>query len=1411
MNSSSILNASVNVRACRAKSAPQANSAIRVALAGFRRAAILAGALALVAPLAVFAQSNAAPARITAQISESSLTTLRGNTHPLARPQYDQGAVADSLPLHRMLLLLQRSPEQEAALRTLIDQQQSKTSPNFHQWLTPQQFGQQYGPAPADIQTVSNWLQSHGFQIARVSTGGTVIEFSGTAGQVRNAFHTEIHKYLVNGEQHFANNSDPQIPTALAPVVAGTVSLHNFPRKAQSRNMGVFTKDVKTGKVTPQYTFGCKNAAGNAATCNALGPGDFANIYNVQKLWNPGIGGHVIDGTGQTIAILGDSEICTASSPDFGASYIGPLGNSVTCSSDDVATFRSLFNLPPNAPNVILDGPDPGFNSDEIEGDLDVQWAGAVAKGATIDFVIAEGTETTAGTDLAAEYVVDNNLAPVVTESFGQCESSLGNNNAYFEALLWEQAAAQGITAIVSAGDNGSAGCDDPNTQNVAVSGAAVNGIASTPFNVAAGGTDFDVTAANYQSTYWSAAPGATVGGIPDVSALSYIPETTWNDSCAQNSTGAITGCSPTNGGIAAGSGGASNCAAQDSTGACYYYPKPSWQTVASGSGLNAGTDLARDLPDVSLFSAGGYVSNSFYVICEQDQDVNDAACTLSTSGSFGFVGVGGTSAAAPTFAGMMALVNQNIAVNNPSVSGRQGNANYVLYNLAAKQNAAATSGGYSCNSSTGPNSACIFNDVTKGNNSVPCAGGSPGCSNTSSAAGVYGVEESYNVNTGALGNNLAWKTGPGLDLATGLGSVNAFNLVSNWPTAGPFTPTTTTLCLSLATSTLASCATPINITHGTKVYVNMQVNAGANPIPVSETLPTATGTDPFVPNVVEDVALIGTFPAGNPSCSVLGCNTGGVDHFTSNSYAISNSDIYPLTSGTTVGQNYFTQGLVGGTYNVVAHYSGDGTYGSSFSTTPISVTVTPEATTASPCVMVLNPFSGAVEGQVLESVSTAGALTYSCSSASSAYYGDMILLRADVFGSVSGMESASGTVTLADTLTPGGVVNPDGVLASSYPLNTEGYSEDQTTFLAVGTHSISVQYNGDASYNAMTSPSAALSFTVAAAPTTTQITAPTNGVTIGTGASVTLTAFVDTAYSTAVNFSGGSLGNPPTGTVNFVSSITGLPINTSPIAVTPTTDSAGYVAATASYTFNPSATLTVTAVYTPASGVGNYVTSCAGASPCSFPGVVINVGTAGINVTPGCNSSTISIGAAGQSGTCLITVAGLNGFSGSVTLTCGIGGGPSGAVNVPGCSFGAPDSNFTGSGNTGTFTLTSGSPTGTATLTINTTAASRLFAPGSRPHGPNWLLIAEIGAAFACMFLLTIASKERRGMVTLAAVLFIVMAAATGCSGGGSSSGGGGTGGGNPGTTLGAYTFNVTATPSGGTAQTSQITVNVN
>jgi subtilase family serine protease len=377
---------------------------------------ILVYAFVLIFQPANAAQTTRVPARITQAVDDENRVTLRGNIHPLARSENDRGIASDSQPIRRILLLLRRAPEQELALRMLLDEQQIKSSPNYHHWLTPEQLGQQFGPADSDIQAVNDWLTTQGFQVNRVAAGRTVIEFSGTAGMVRQSLHAEIHKFAANGEEHWANASDPQIPAALAPVVAGIASLNNFPRKTMSRRLGTFSRSKVNGEVRPLFTF-----TDSFGLNHAVGPTDFATIYNVPAAF---------DGSGQTIAIVGDSNI----------------------NIQDVSDFRRMFGLPALTANqlqIILDGPDPGLVPfTEGEADLDVQWAGAVAKNAIIKLVVSADTETSFGDDLSALYIVDNNLAPVMSDSFGSCEAQLGSGGNAFYNSLWEQAARAGDHGI---------------------------------------------------------------------------------------------------------------------------------------------------------------------------------------------------------------------------------------------------------------------------------------------------------------------------------------------------------------------------------------------------------------------------------------------------------------------------------------------------------------------------------------------------------------------------------------------------------------------------------------------------------------------------------------------------------------------------------------------------------------------------------------------------------------------------------------------------------------------------------------------------------------------------------------------------------------------------------------------------
>jgi hypothetical protein len=955
------------------------------------------------------AQGPVVPARITQAIDETQLVRLKGNVHPLARAEYDRGAVGDATPMKRMLLLLQRSPEQEVALQQFMAEQMSKESPNFHKWLTPQQFGQQFGPADADIQTVTSWLASQGFSGMKLSPGKNVIEFNGNVGQVRSAFHTEIHGFVVNGENRQANTSDPQIPAALTPVVAGIVSLHNFPMKSLRHTVGAFTRTAD-GRVIPQFT-------GSTNQFFAIGPTDFAKIYNIPSS---------LDGTGGNIAIVGFSSIDV----------------------NDTHAFRALFGLPVNDPVVVLNGPEPGLNGEEGEADLDVQWSGAVAPKAIIHYVLSEGTLTSDPLFLGAEYVIDNNSDDAMSLSFGACEAGLGTAANGFFNTLWEQAAAQGITVTVSAGDPGSAGCDDFNTEKVATLGLAVSGIASTPFNIAVGGTDFDDV--GNQAAFWNQNPGAN-DPVTRLSAKGYIPETTWNDSCAATATPSLlttcAGALATN--IVAGSGGPSSI-----------YAKPTWQNGQTPA------DGHRDIPDVSLFASDGPKSQSFYLVCQADALQPGSAPSCASSGPFSFFGAGGTSASAPSFAGIIALIGQSEAAAGRS--RRQGNANLVLYKIAA-------TAGQSCDSATTPltGSTCSFNDVRKGNISVPCAGGSPNCSSTTS--GTNGVLVTVNGTT----KTPAFTAATSYDLATGLGTVNVTNLATAWGTAvGGFKGTTTTLLIN-------NSAAPAVIAHGTPATAKVTVGV----------VSPATGTP------VGDVAVLG------PSGSI------GINGFCSQC---------TLSGGTTTIPGVI---LPGGTYNATAHYAGDGTFAASDSA-GVPVVVNKENSALQMGIVTFDINTG--------NLLSTNATTFVYGSP---YILRMDILNSTgtttnckplvTGGTTTGCAfDATGTITLKD--------NGNLLDGGSFPVNSEGHAEDQPIQLGVGSHPLTATYSGDNSYNPVVTP-VTDNLTVTKATTTTGVASVPSS--IASGTMVTLTATISTqsngvAPSGTVQFLNGA--TPISGTVTL-------------------------------------------------------------------------------------------------------------------------------------------------------------------------------------------------------------------------------------------------------------------------------------
>jgi uncharacterized protein (TIGR03437 family) len=652
----------------------------------------------LLLPLSLLAQ----PDRITSQINDAHRVTLSGSLPRRAQPGHDQGRADASLQLGYITLTMKPAAAQQTTLERLLSEQQDRSSPNYHRWLTPEQFGDRFGLSGGDISKVAAWLQSQGFHIEGVARARNWVAFSGSAPTAERAFGTEIHRYAAQGEQHYSNATELSIPEALADIVGSVRGLDDFWRKP--------------GKVIPEYT------PGNGV--NQLAPDDWTTIYDLKPLYNNGI-----DGTGQRLAILGTS--------DFPQSYVD--------------SFRSMFGLPPSQIEMHLVGPDPGITSSQGEAALDLEWSGAIARNATIVYVYANNFND------AAQAAIDQNLATVMSESFGTCEpeGALGNR------AMAQQANAQGITWMASSGDSGGAACDphgffgETGNSTLAVGGLAVSIPASFPEVTAVGGTEFN----EGSGQYWATSNNSNGG-----SALSYIPEMVWNE------TGA--------GGLLASGGGSS-----------IYFPKPAWQ-----AGPGVPNDNARDVPDVS-FSASG--NHDPYVVVNAN----------------GVRATGGTSASSPSFAGVVALLNQYVVSNGIQAAPGLGNINPELYRLAQS-------------------TTNVFHDITAGNNMVPCMTGSLDCS------------------TGTLGFN----AGPGYDQATGLGSIDVYNLFNQWNT--PMAVTTTIVAVN-----------PGSIALGSTVQVTAAVSAST----AGSALPTGTVTFTCRSTVLGIVPLVSSGGAAMATLTVTG------------------------------------------------------------------------------------------------------------------------------------------------------------------------------------------------------------------------------------------------------------------------------------------------------------------------------------------------------------------------------------------------------------------------------------------------------------------------------------------------------------------------------------------------------------
>lgn len=679
---------------------------------------------------------------ITQALDEHTLVQIGGNHRPEATALNDRGKVSDSLVLEHMQLLLKRSPAREQALEALIDGMHDQASPEFHQWLTPEQFGQRFGAASADVAVVSKWLTAHGFKVNVVYPSATVIDFSGSARQVLEAFHTEVHNLLVDGEHHIANMSEPQIPAAVAQAVVGVVSLHDFrPRP------------MRTART--QYTF-----TSGGQTFQALVPADLATIYNLNPLFSAGLSGQ-----GQTVVVIEDTNVFTTADWSTFRSRLGLSGFTA-------GTFTQVHPAPLSGTNNCRNPGDVVGNDGEAI--LDAEWASAAAPSAAIELASCADTTTTFGGLIAIQNLINASSTPpaIMSVSYGECEALNGATaNAAFVSA-YQQAAAEGVSVFVSSGDEGAASCDANATRST--HGIGVSGFASTPYNVAVGGTDFGDSFAGTNATYWNSTNTATFG-----SAKSYIPEIPWNDSCASaliSSTEGFTTtygtggfCNSTTGRAsflttASGSGGPSGCATGTAStsgvvsGTCAGAAKPSWQSGILGNPA----DGVRDIPDVSLFAANG-VWGHYYVYCYTNTSGGGVSCAGAPST---WAGAGGTSFSSPILAGIQAIVNQH-------TGSRWGNPNPTYYSLAKTEY--GTVGSASCNSTSGngTSSSCIFYDTTQGDIDVNCTG----THNCYRPSGTNGVLSTSNTSYAP-----AYRTGTGWDFATGIGTVNAFNLVMGWP-----------------------------------------------------------------------------------------------------------------------------------------------------------------------------------------------------------------------------------------------------------------------------------------------------------------------------------------------------------------------------------------------------------------------------------------------------------------------------------------------------------------------------------------------------------------------------------------------------------------------------------------------------
>jgi subtilase family serine protease len=710
--------------------------------------------------------AQTAVARITTDIDDSERATITGTHSPRATPASDAGRVRPGTTLRGVSMVFRRSAVQEARLQVLIAAQQDPASPLYHKWLTPDEFGAEFGVADSDIAKVEAWLEQQGFSVDSVSRSRNRITFSGTAGAVATSFGTELHYYKTHGQRYYAPSADISVPAALSSLVQSVANLSSF--RPQSHV-----------KFRPNFT-------SSQSGSHFLTPKDVATIYDINAAYTAGY-----TGAGQSIAVAGQSSV----------------------SVSDIEKFQSATGLTTHDPMLVLvpnSGTAAVSSGDESESDLDLEYSGGIATGAAI-YLVYVGNNSNYSVWDSITYAVDTRIAPIITSSYGDCETELGSANYSTLNGILAQAAAQGQTVIAAAGDNGSTDCYGYTDLTTAQQQTLVVDFpASSQYVTGMGGTEFpaaDVSSSN--TTYWESSSGSDVIS----SALSYIPEQVWNDDSSSS-------------GLSSGGGGVSTLTA-----------RPSWQTGVTG--ISSGK--FRLVPDISLDASP---TNAGYLFCSSDSTATGITGSCSNgfrdSSDVSLTVAGGTSFDAPMFAGMVAIINQKLN------STGEGVVNSALYTLAADSTTYASA----------------FHDITSGGNK--CTAGSTYCST--------GGESEYSAATG-------------YDRASGLGSIDFYNLLMAWPTT--------------ASSSLVASRTTLS----------------------SATLSPATGASSAITiTVAPGSSSVTTTPTGTLTIAVDGTTE------TSSLALSSGSATYTFSSKAT------------GSHVITATYSGDTTFAPSTATLPLTV-----------------------------------------------------------------------------------------------------------------------------------------------------------------------------------------------------------------------------------------------------------------------------------------------------------------------------------------------------------------------------------------------------------------------------------------------------------------------------------------